>query len=111
MTEPNAPVKSTHTPGPWADEHDPLGYSGERRVWSSNGRNIALIRPVGDPEETLANAHLIAAAPDLLEALDAIIGVQELSHNAAGFTMVYCSRSNFARARAAIAKARGEAQP
>ena len=51
-----------HTPGPWIVDTDYIIQDGG----TSDENTIAI---VGDQEEWKANAHLIAAAPDLLEAL------------------------------------------
>ena len=51
-----------------------------------------------DPDEAKANAHLIAAAPDMYEALEECVA----------FTGAH--GGPFAKARAALAKARGEAK-
>jgi hypothetical protein len=53
-------------------------------------------------DESLANAHLIAAAPDLLAALEAIA-------EGCSFPADDVQRAVRDRARAAIAKAKGEA--
>lgn len=70
---------------------------------------------VGDEAEFTANAHLIAAAPDLFEALFELVG-EELGgdvnpNNASRETNFYRPVISWAmrhRARAALAKARGE---
>jgi hypothetical protein len=49
-------------------------------------------------EEEVANAHLIAAAPELLEALEAVVAISDRKHDA------------WDAAKAAIAKAKGENQ-
>ena len=56
-----------HTPGPWsADVHVPRGSAdAEWRI--HGGRELVAI--VNDDEYTEANARLIAAAPEMLEAL------------------------------------------
>ena len=62
-----------HTPGPWGARWDE-----ERYAWvveSPDYGTIVLLHPqpvaqVDDREELEANAHLIAAAPKLLEALE-----------------------------------------
>lgn len=70
----------SHTPGPWATE---INEYGSRRIGVvfAGGRNIARICGKGSmpqpaansfgalTDESDANARLIAAAPDLLEAL------------------------------------------
>ncbi len=56
-----------HTQGNWMASK----YSYDWGVYSNKnqGRDIALVREYGSLEEGEANAKLIAAAPDLLEAL------------------------------------------
>lgn len=58
-----ATTQVAHTPGPWthkatAGDHDFLIYP------EATGRDVALVRDFNE-----ANARLIAAAPDMLEAL------------------------------------------
>ncbi|CAM4031040.1 hypothetical protein [Ectopseudomonas alcaliphila] len=83
---------SKHTPGPW-EIHK-----------AQNGRTIVQVGPCA-PEEYAGcawldvsepDACLIAAAPDLLEALEAVVRVADRA------------TVEFDMARAAIAKARGE---
>lgn len=71
------PPESGHTPGPWA--YDPSGEHYYGKVVRAGGTVIAEIRDAKGsqfnaltprPEVTLANARLIAAAPDLLAALE-----------------------------------------
>lgn len=81
-----------HTPGPWILEQDTV-FIGETRK----------VQPVlyhGD-SEGMANARLIAAAPDLLQAL------QLLYDTGADSTMLNYARSITAKA---IAKAEGRAE-
>lgn len=62
-------VLGGHTPGPW--EVNGTDSEGRERVCRHHGGwNIALILPATsrDKEENKANAHLVAAAPELLEA-------------------------------------------
>lgn len=56
-----------HTPGPWAIDD---------WCWidAPSGMNVATISAGLDAEETVANAKLIAAAPDLLAALKDMLG-------------------------------------
>lgn len=58
---------SKHTPGPWI-------VFGDWAIQDKNNRLIAQFEPLnddgnGNSEESFANADLIAAAPELLEAL------------------------------------------
>ena len=61
-----------HTPGPWLySEHliYPCGAYGEDKLVKHGSKSVAMVRATGNAEETEANAKLIAAAPELLEAL------------------------------------------
>lgn len=100
--------ESKHTPGPWVveDETDPMLTI---LAPSANGDVVAHIVDVDwldDPAKVgpqcLANARLIAAAPDLLEALT------ELTDAAAKVWSDPFIRGAVDRARAAILKATGE---
>mgnify|MGYP000990437160 CR=1 FL=1 len=55
--------EAKHTPGPWIVDTDYIIQDGG----TSDENTISI---VGDQEEWKANAHLIAAAPELLDALD-----------------------------------------
>lgn len=74
-------MSTKHTPGPWTTEKNEHGYW----VGATNPTN----KPVCDVhlfcidnrepqvfshDETLANARLIAAAPEMLEALQGVVG-------------------------------------
>ena len=86
---------SKHTPGPWNARHTPFRGQGIQDVWcidwSPDQEEVAEI------VHGAANARLIAAAPDLLEAL------QDMVSDHASL-----SAATLAFARAAIAKATGE---
>lgn len=112
-------VDAKHTPGPWRT-YSARGSDGEHCYWG--------IDPEGDyrgtigsshdaehiggitKEESEANARLIAAAPELLEALDEMTAICA----ACTFENIYIRGQYFnregsvERARAAIAKAKGE---
>jgi hypothetical protein len=92
---------SSFTPGPWNI------FKG---IWEleieADGIAICDLCQRGDEEQELANARLIAAAPDLLEALEFMLSV---------FNETYPDvaddeedREAWAKARAAIKKATGE---
>lgn len=74
-TQTTTPAQSGHTPGPWhCGEHRHLdkvaNIAGGVRIFMA-GVGSALAYSMGCPvSETEANAHLIAAAPDLLAALE-----------------------------------------
>jgi hypothetical protein len=60
-------------------------------------------------EESEARARLIAAAPDLYEALDGLLRVCSLHFEASGFPSAFHANAGSVDvARAALAKARGE---
>ena len=103
---------SHHTPGPWL---------AQQRTWQRG--NVSVFAPkfgrapygacvafipcsegVGGADGALANAHLIAAAPDLLEALQAI--VKSLADQDDEGLIEHAQQ--MIDARAAIAKATGE---
>lgn len=60
---------SAHTPGPWVPVEQ--GDANEFCIISKAGQWVIGFHQNGEmlPREQLANAHLIAAAPELLEAL------------------------------------------
>lgn len=88
------------TPGPWSVSDCPMKGARTDRV--DDGR-IKLIDfndgtyegtlAIVQTEESEANAHLIAAAPDLLEALQEVVAISDRKHEA------------WDKAHAAIAKA------
>lgn len=59
-----------HTPGPWELDRQSVIGGEVFRVHKSETRFVATINAIGNAySENLANAQLIAAAPELLEAL------------------------------------------
>ena len=96
---------SNYTPGPWRDDSTHVRTAINSIATANNKRkHIAMINITKNPEyeitieEHEANARLIAAAPDLLEALESIVG---------GSTQ-RVSAELHTRAQAAIAKAKGD---
>lgn len=105
-------MTAAHTPGPWTIQgnHCPeiIAHSGT----TDCPRTIAIVDPVHTPrvlnrDEAVANARLIAAAPELLEACQVMVewDAREQDH-AVDFAerMRMCIEA-FDKARAAIAKA------
>ena len=88
-----------HTPGPWTYEEE--AYHMEQ-VFGPKG---LIAQVVGDSAETCANAILIAAAPDLLAALERLLGSTKRGN--ADDHEADC-RCVIHEASAAIAKAKGE---
>lgn len=86
------------TPGPWEPRHDELV--------AKDGNTVAIFLCCGGQEVNAANARLIAAAPELYEALDEALGLVQALINE-GYTGYIDQRE---RISAALAKARGETQ-
>ena len=96
-----------HTPGPWKPYFDEtygvLGPDKGRVAICMNLKGAHGLAGRRHGDEVAANARLIAAAPDLLEALNAMLthmGMDEDDWN----------KVTFNQARAAIAKATGESK-
>ena len=95
---------SKHTPGPWA-HINPDGYTVRHpQVYSDTGP-VCNATWLGDGRinELRANARLIAAAPETLEALQEIVAAAD----GEGWSQL---DATLAKARAAIAKATGGAE-
>jgi hypothetical protein len=58
-------TESKHTPGPWHCKTVPIG-----RIWIQDSTTYAVAHVAKSRKESEANAHLIAAAPELLEACE-----------------------------------------
>jgi hypothetical protein len=111
---------SEHTPGPWKANGLPASndpdyrlscavYAGEKPICTTDlsvGRYKAL-----SAEEQDANARLIAAAPELLEALSDTLGALNTVRGWQGPYALSAEEADrvCAKAEKAIAKARGEA--
>jgi hypothetical protein len=100
--------ESKHTPGPWTvdwSDDGPLIYTGDLLIASVSGSTEHIEVPGLDEQTTEANASLMAAAPDLLAALERVLEHGEPLN-------LYHERSEDAevvnQARAAIAKAKGQ---
>lgn len=99
-------MTTSHTPGPWEIDYD----TRPAEVCCVHGlpphgddeQNFAYVRGAmgywdADEAENLANIHLIAAAPDLLDALQVLVDNGGIG-----------PEDMFRNARAALAKAKGE---
>lgn len=63
-----------HTKGPWYTKGKSINIADQHIVYNEEtGRDIAICYGVGSPGEAEANAHLIAAAPELLKALKDVV--------------------------------------
>lgn len=87
-----------HTPGPWLIENTKTGGT-----WiNTSFAGFSICHLIGQPE-IKANAALIAAAPEMLEALEVCISqIEEFS------TGIDSKRFAIQIAKEAIAKSRGE---
>jgi len=88
-----------HTPGPWNIRKN---YDGEIYIQTNSTTGVYSITILCQNEdELMANAHLISAAPDLLEACIGLIGILTPKQYSKQFPNIY------RKAKAAIAKAEG----
>jgi len=63
-----------HTPGPWKTVRPESQYSNSVRVFTERSQYLATVGGSDQLlDEIIANARLIAAAPELLEALQEVI--------------------------------------
>lgn len=98
--------KQKHTPGPWV--HGAAGRTVE--VWALSQTNLAKLHIAevvyvdddNSREETAANARLMSASPDLLEALQGAVRAMET------VTLFPSFKPFIQRGKAAIAKATGQ---
>lgn len=94
-------MKTQHTPGPWifdADNYNLTNKKGEIVFGEDGSQDMRLISPSKE------NARLIAAAPDLLEALEKMIWILDLNELPSGQGI----QKAFFDAKKILKKARGE---
>ena len=95
--------KTQHTPGPW---HSQRPHGSDIPVWGVDEKSrgcVALVNMSAErATEAAANARLIAAAPEMYEALKALVESLDWEAKRSGTT--YAGHED---ARAAIAKAEG----
>lgn len=107
-----------HTPGPFR-----VGKGEYVQDWWVGGGGHAIADLTGPYIDREANAYLFAAAPNLLEALEALVGVGECysaEHDGRMYDICFCCGAEISEdkphkpdcewiaARAAISKARGQ---
>ena len=96
-----------HTPGPWR------AFRGDRLTahaddWCASAGPTMICSGIGFNDEAEANARLIAAAPDLLAALEeALSELETIDMNLLEGRDTYVSDTRMERIRAAITAARG----
>ena len=109
------PTPGPHTPGPWSVVGEQANFAGylltsyndQRHIYSAVDKKSGGTGCVAVVASSSANAHLIAAAPELLAALQTCRNV--LAGIAVGdLDTVRPDSRALAAARAAIAKAQGE---
>jgi hypothetical protein len=88
-----------HTPGPWTVKNDPVA---PERVVVDMGDGIVAVHPFKDWKSNADRARLIAAAPDLLAALESLV-VEPLRAGQTNWDWYDRHKAAYA----AIAKARG----
>jgi hypothetical protein len=86
-------MSTKHTPGPWSDRNGRIFQTDREEL------TIANVGRAFDGDYSPANARLIAAAPDLLEALQ--LAVRQNSHD------MLMTGEELRKCEAAIAKATG----
>jgi hypothetical protein len=98
-------MNATHTPGPWTiSERDPQRDQFYVFGTDFTGQDypVATVTSCDDPDQHDANARLIAAAPELLDALKNLRAMVIGEHGASAYSNV-----NGERADAVIRKAEG----
>ena len=95
-------MENKHNSGPWKITYtDQMGY----RVSDSTGWGVAVVlKDVNDK----ANAHLIAAAPQMLEALEELVELKDRRHSLPAEIYQESREKAWNKCRAAIAAAKGE---
>ena len=108
-----------HTPGPWhilfTSEPDSFGPGRERYIGKSHEDQVCRTVGYDDRAKDIANAELIAAAPDLLAACEKLVAEQEEQCIALGwksaeqYYAAHAADEAFVLIKSAIAKAKGGA--
>jgi hypothetical protein len=95
---------SKHTPGPWFYE----GADNGGRVLAKDERHTIIHAPPCSPfnQHAISDARLIAAAPDLLEVAEELTALVVRIRASQDWGAI---EEHYYKARAAIAKAKGEA--
>lgn len=98
-----------HTPGPWKVYERVSNHDSDSWIKGPDGEQIASGIGHEDEPQQLANARLIAAAPELLEALQDLVGWGGLATLLdEGIRASVKGDRVWVNARAVIAKATGE---
>ncbi|RSE90774.1 hypothetical protein [Achromobacter aegrifaciens] len=107
-------MTTKHTPGPWEIDGEYVQQVGQTGLAICDVMNMDVGGDKGwySGPITQANKHLIAAAPELLDACMAMLewDDREQDHAVDFYARMDLCRTAFDKARAAIAKAKGEQQ-
>jgi len=98
---------STHTPGPWKIENGHIQQSGIAYWQITDGADAICCNQFCYADNSDANARLIAAAPDLLEALKRLAVISDGIYVRMSDGEARLMREAWEKADAAIAKAEG----
>lgn len=109
-------MSAKHTPGPWMCDSDPIKGDPLNRVRYrvvARGKTITQCYYSSSDEQAEHDARLIAAAPDLLEALVGMLSIINDSNGVSGYHLngdiaVWGEFPEVDAASAAIAKATGQ---
>ncbi|EPO2452673.1 hypothetical protein ACT7LO_003018 [Providencia rettgeri] len=97
-----------HTPAPWHVGSPSFKYKDTQIVRSANESAIAHISHLRETGVAVANANLIAAAPELLKSLGELISVMERYEIDVGESAPVKHKKMMKKAKAAISKALGQ---
>jgi hypothetical protein len=95
-------TQATHTPGPWKEKR-------KLAIYSADDEPICAVFPAETEGQSAADARLIAAAPDLLEALRGLLR-GEAKRSRRLTVRKHFSLGSMSQAKSAIAKAEGRAE-
>ena len=98
------------TKGPWEIVPDPDSVWYYVHIVDGEGGDVAAVYRRSEPAEGPANARLMAAAPDLLEALQTIVNGWDRSPQSAGAGLEATFYDGIEQAKAAIARATGSGE-
>lgn len=100
-------TKTTHTPGPWR-----IGVPDENGwgIYKNSGGYAIAVVPIVYDYPQIANARLIAAAPELLEACKLLVAyAEDVEDEYSSGAFLLPNRMDIDNAKAAIRKAEGSA--
>ena len=105
------PIKPKYTPGPWIVNPTKAKNIYDRCIVAplSGEQAIDCFQSGSSAQESVANAQLIAAAPDMLEALKQYIGLHPAGYCSHGAECFHCETRR-KKTEAIVCKALGEAK-